>query len=222
MTSMSRPRDRDPFRVSLVGDGEHMDEARRPWMAGGASEVRVHAPTVAARVVLSAAELIVLRMSDEDACEWIDAIRVSSPATPVAVWSRSPSVRGAVDAIQRGAIEYLLSPLAPQSVAGVIEQARAWQLCGRAGAAGRRTDGAGGDEWQSLVGRSRGIRNLARQIEAVAEHDATVLIQGETGTGKERVARIIQRLSRRAGMPFVVCNCAAIVSTLAESQLFGH
>jgi len=209
------------IRVSWVGDVEGLEQARALWVAAGASEVRVHAPTASVETIVSTAELVVLRLVDEAACRRIDEIRASSPSIPVAVWSPHPSVRGAVDAIRHGAIDYLLSPLVSESVANVIAQARAWQVL-RRGNGARGEDAASGDEWQSLLGRSDATRRLARQIEAIARHDATVLIQGEIGTGKERVARLIQRLGRRATMPFVVCNCAAIVSTLAESLLFGH
>jgi DNA-binding NtrC family response regulator len=80
----------------------------------------------------------------------------------------------------------------------------------------------GDDDWQSLLGESPAIKRLLRDVQAIARHDATVLLQGETGSGKERVARLIHRLSARALKPFVICNCSAVVPTLAESELFGH
>ena len=73
-----------------------------------------------------------------------------------------------------------------------------------------------------LVGDSQGMRELARLIRLVAGHRASVLIQGETGTGKELVAKAVHRLSPRAGKPFAVLNCAAIPEHLLEAELFGH
>src|SRR6185312_17068256 len=85
-----------------------------------------------------------------------------------------------------------------------------------------------GDEIQSeqgfeeIVGRSSGIRAVLRNIELVAPTDSTVLIYGETGTGKELIARAIHERSPRSSKPFVKLNCAAIPTGLLESELFGH
>ena len=73
-----------------------------------------------------------------------------------------------------------------------------------------------------MVGNSPAIREMARLVRMVAPHTANVLIQGETGTGKELVAKAVHRLSHRAGKPFVVLNCAAIPEQLLEAELFGH
>jgi len=77
-------------------------------------------------------------------------------------------------------------------------------------------------EQHGIVGQSRAIREMVRDIEAVAATRSTVLITGETGTGKELVARAIHRVSERRHRPFVTVNCAAIPDTLIESELFGH
>ena len=76
--------------------------------------------------------------------------------------------------------------------------------------------------FDDIVGESTGLRNVLRQIETVAPTDATVLIQGETGTGKELLARAIHRLSPRSERTFIKLNCAAIPAGLLESELFGH
>jgi transcriptional regulator with GAF, ATPase, and Fis domain len=73
-----------------------------------------------------------------------------------------------------------------------------------------------------LVGSGQAMRELARLVRLVAPRSTTVLIEGETGTGKEVVARALHRLSRRAAKPFVVLNCAAIPESLLEAELFGH
>ena len=78
------------------------------------------------------------------------------------------------------------------------------------------------NRFEDIVGESGGLRQVLKQIETVAPTDATVLIQGETGTGKELLARAIHRLSPRRDRTFVKVNCAAIPAGLLESELFGH
>jgi formate hydrogenlyase transcriptional activator len=81
---------------------------------------------------------------------------------------------------------------------------------------------AGSDNFEEIVGRSAALKRVLGQIETVAPTDATVLILGETGTGKELVARAIHRMSPRRNLPFVTLNCAAIPTGLLESELFGY
>jgi formate hydrogenlyase transcriptional activator len=78
------------------------------------------------------------------------------------------------------------------------------------------------NRFEDIVGESAGLRHVLKEIETVAPTDATVLIQGETGTGKELLARAIHRLSRRSEHTFIKLNCAAIPAGLLESELFGH
>src|SRR5205823_3575102 len=83
-------------------------------------------------------------------------------------------------------------------------------------------DGEVRDDFQEIVGSSAALRRVQRQVEVVAPTDANVLILGETGTGKELVARAIHRMSPRRSLPFVTLNCAAIPTGLLESELFGY
>ena len=81
---------------------------------------------------------------------------------------------------------------------------------------------AAGDNFEEIVGRSAALKRVLGQVETVAPTDATVMILGETGTGKELIARAIHRISRRRNLPFITLNCAAIPTGLLESELFGY
>ena len=81
---------------------------------------------------------------------------------------------------------------------------------------------AAGDNFEEIVGRSAALKRVLGQVETVAPTDATVMILGETGTGKELIARAIHRMSRRRNFPFITLNCAAIPTGLLESELFGY
>src|SRR5271169_4822199 len=77
-------------------------------------------------------------------------------------------------------------------------------------------------KFEQLIGRSRSLEAVLQQVELVAPTDSTVLVQGETGTGKELIARAVHNVSSRCGRPFIKLNCAAIPHALLESELFGH
>ncbi|MGH7860254.1 MAG: sigma-54 interaction domain-containing protein [Candidatus Binatia bacterium] len=215
------PQPTDNLRVTIIAHRGDFDASMKSlWQASGATEVEVHAPE-ALEDLLSAGtapDLLVVRADDQEVAEVIDGVREISPSTLVAVWAPKPTVEGAVQAIRRGAIDYLSSTLAPEGIENLMRRARARRIPAEPRPNGSVTD----DDWQSLLGESAAMKRLLREVQAVARHDATVLLQGETGSGKERVARLIHRLSARALKPFVICNCSAVVPTLAESELFGH
>ncbi|MCA8943983.1 MAG: sigma-54-dependent Fis family transcriptional regulator [Planctomycetes bacterium] len=96
------------------------------------------------------------------------------------------------------------------------------RMCDDASRSARRSDADAADEWHGLVGRHPRVVALRNQIERFAAVDSPVLIRGESGTGKDLVARILHDLGPRKGQPMVCENCAAIPETLLESVLFGH
>ena len=133
-----------------------------------------------------------------------------------------------VRAMKAGAIEFLTKPFRDEDLLNAVEQAinRSRQL--------KRATNTPADEKPSgrsqlrrttfpeIVGQSPALRRVLKEIETVASTDSTVLIHGETGTGKELVARAIHNASRRGSNPFVKLNCAAIPPELLQSELFGH
>ncbi|HET6762967.1 MAG TPA: sigma-54 dependent transcriptional regulator [Longimicrobiaceae bacterium] len=130
------------------------------------------------------------------------------------------SVASAVEALRLGAFDYLSKPVDVDELALVVQRAlRETELRREvARLRGRSDDGARA----RIIGRSQPMQRLFELIERVAATRATVLVTGETGTGKELVARAVHDLSERARRPFVAVNCSALPETLLESELFGH
>ncbi len=131
------------------------------------------------------------------------------------------SIASAVEAIRSGGYDYLTKPFDNDDVVLTVQRAlehrrlnmRVQEL---------EADLTARTEFVGIVGRSAALRAAVRLIAKVARKDATVLIAGETGTGKELAARTLHSSSDRSSGPFVAINCGAIASTLAESELFGH
>jgi DNA-binding NtrC family response regulator len=151
------------------------------------------------------------KMPGTDGMEVLKAALQSQPGTKVVMMTAYGTVEGAVEAMKLGAFDYVMKPFDAASLEDVAE--RALRGAGRAGADDRES---------CLVGTSRGMLEVLELVRVVAPTGSTVLITGETGTGKELVAREIQRLSNRSDRPFVRLNCAALPDGLIESELFGH
>jgi DNA-binding NtrC family response regulator len=167
-------------------------------------------------------DLVVLGPSLADVARGVpvvQAVRERHAGRPVVVASDTSDAATAVAFMKAGALDFV----APAMLASAIA---AWASAVRPAApsldAARRGPRPAAPEGPELVGTSRTLDEVRRAIQVAAHSDAPVLIEGETGTGKEVVARIIHRLGARAGFPFVPLNCAAIPEPLAESELFGH
>jgi DNA-binding NtrC family response regulator len=126
-----------------------------------------------------------------------------------------------VRAIKAGALEFLTKPYADEDLIAAIQQGLAvgQQRLSRSAHA---QHGSAADDRDGLVGASPAFRAVLAQVDMVAPTESTVLVCGETGTGKELVARAIHRRSKRSTRPFVSVNCAAIPASLLASELFGH
>jgi len=122
-----------------------------------------------------------------------------------------------VRAMKAGALEFLTKPVNDEDLLEAIQQAIA-----RDHRARQRQGDTGQPNFEEIVGTSAALRAALKQVEVVAPTESTVLILGETGTGKELIARAIHTISSRSSRPFVKLNCAAIPSGLLESELFGH
>jgi DNA-binding NtrC family response regulator len=153
--------------------------------------------------------------------EVLDRVRQSNPSLPVIVLSNEGRLKTVVDAVKRGASDYLTKPFGEEELELAIRNAFEKQLLQDEIRTLRRrlATGAGADEPVSGAGSMLRIREVARQV---AETDAPVLITGESGVGKEVLARFIHAQSGRDAFPFVKVNCAALPQELLESELFGY
>jgi nitrogen regulation protein NR(I) len=157
------------------------------------------------------------RMSGLDALARIKRLR---PVLPVIVMTGRGTTDTAIEATKRGAFDYQLKPFEPaemlETIAKALQGARLMK--GRVDLGPETVEPSA----EAMIGRSPAMQQVYKAIGRVAQTDVTVLIRGETGTGKELVARAVYQHSLRSGMPLTVVNCAAIPETLLESELFGH
>jgi DNA-binding NtrC family response regulator len=159
--------------------------------------------------------------------EVLSRLRAVSPGTEVIMMTAHAAVASAVDAMRRGAFDYLAKPLDLDELRVVVDKALAHVRMNRE-LSYLKARGAAGSSVHQILGDSPKIRALRAEVEHIASLDAggaggpTVLLRGETGTGKGLLARAIHYQSPRAAGPFVEINCAAIPSSLLEAELFGY
>ncbi|MBI4605485.1 MAG: sigma-54-dependent Fis family transcriptional regulator [Planctomycetes bacterium] len=165
---------------------------------------------------------LALRLPDGSGLDLLSRIVSSAPATPVVVITAYSSVPSAVEAMKRGAFDYLAKPVSAEELLVTLRKALETRRLRREMTRITQENVAryGLD---AIVGQSPAIHSLRDQIGKLAKTPAgTILIQGESGTGKDLVAKAIHYSSSRAQGPFVPINCSAIPETLLESELFGH
>ena len=156
--------------------------------------------------------LVDFRMPGLDGVRFVESLRVWGEGVPVLMISGFGTIDTAVHALRSGTDDYLQKPFEPD-----VLLARVSALLSEHPSAAMSADSAHG-----IIGRSTAMRAVQDAIARVAPTDATTLILGETGTGKELVARAVHRGSTRANGPFIPVNCAAIAEGVLESELFGH
>jgi DNA-binding NtrC family response regulator len=200
--------------VLIVDDEEAMRVAleanfrRRGWQvetATGLTDALAKFRTAPARLVVTD-----MRMPDGDGLQVMQGVRTYAPETPVILLTAYGTVPDAVLAIKEGACDYFQKPISFDDL-----EAAAHRFLG----AGSETSPATSFEG---IGQSALFRNVIVRAQRVASTDADILLEAESGTGKELLARLIHRASPRAGGPFVAVNCSAFPDNLLESELFGH
>jgi len=161
--------------------------------------------------------LMDVRMVKVSGIQALEEIISFNPAVPVIIMTAYSSVDTAVSALKKGAYDYLEKPLDFDKLKLIIQRAtQRARLAGGADAPGEPFDRRG------IVGDSPAMSQLLEMVSRIAISEATVLIKGESGVGKELIASAIHHNSYRKNGPFVKINCAALTETLLESELFGH
>lgn len=165
--------------------------------------------------------LMDVRMTRMSGIEALQQIKAYNPAIPILIMTAYSSVESAVEALKSGAYDYLTKPLDFEVLKLSIERAREHVGLKAENQALKEKLRADFDV-NNIIGRSRPMKELIDMVAMIAPSEATVLITGASGTGKELIAKSIHFNSPRKDRPFVVVNCAAITETLLESELFGH
>jgi DNA-binding NtrC family response regulator len=163
------------------------------------------------------AVLLDLRMPGMDGMEVLRRIQAKPDAPPVAVLTAVPTSDNTIEAMRLGAVDHLAKPIGRDGLRALLSR----MLPDPATDPGVTSAGLVAREGE-LIGSSAAMRDVQKAIGLLADSDATVLLLGETGTGKEVVAGAIHRHGKRGKAPFVPVNCAAIPADLLESLLFGH
>ena len=162
-----------------------------------------------------------LRLRAEDGLALTEELMQIQPGLPVIILTAHGSIPNAVEAMQRGAFGYLTKPFDDKELKATLDKAliqlRMTREIQRLKSLVKELYGL-----ESVIARSPAMQRLFQQVAQIADSDATILLTGETGTGKEVLARVLHANSRRSKGPFVALNCAAISETLFESELFGH
>ncbi len=159
-----------------------------------------------------------LRMAGMDGMGLFETVREQNPALPVIILTAHGTIPDAVAAVKRGVFGYLTKPFDAKTLLAEVERAVAVSGGIKSG-----TDDAGDEAWRSeIITRNPAMQDVLAKARLIAVSDASVFIYGESGSGKEMLARAIHRASPRRGNPFVGINCGAIPEQLLESELFGH
>jgi nitrogen regulation protein NR(I) len=209
-------------RILLIEDDSGITDTLQRVLAAEGHEVAIEkrGDDGLARAIKDPFNLVItdLKLPGLNGLELVRQLHAAKPRLPIILVTAFGTTETAIEAMKVGAYDYLLKPFdIPQLI----------ELVGKAADSNRRMSepvglGDTGPSRDALVGRSQAMQAIYKEIGRVASKPVTVLIRGETGTGKELIARAIYQHSGRANAPFIAINCAAIPETLLESELFGH
>lgn len=165
--------------------------------------------------------LVDLRMPDVGGLDVLRAIRAAHPQCQVVLMTAHTSVESAIEAVKLGALDYISKPLDFDRLSQLLGSARE-EIARRVALLAAEVDTGQRTGLCGMIGRSAAMQELFGLVRRIAPHARAALITGETGVGKEGIARAIHELGPRRSRRFVTVNCSAVVETLFESELFGH
>ncbi|SEJ61004.1 two-component system, NtrC family, C4-dicarboxylate transport response regulator DctD [Pseudomonas linyingensis] len=213
-------------QIIFIDDEAPIREAVQQWLELSDISVRTCARAEEALALLTPdfAGVVVsdVRMPGMDGLALLERLQALDAELPVIMVTGHGDVPMAVAALQQGAYDFIEKPFTPERLLGSLQRALDKRRLVCENRALRRQVSQQGRIEGQLLGVSPAMVELRRQILELATTSVNVLIRGETGSGKERVARCLHDFSRRAGKAFVALNCAAIPEQLFESELFGH
>ncbi|WP_294291700.1 sigma-54 dependent transcriptional regulator [uncultured Sphingomonas sp.] len=214
MTDVIFVEDDEPLRVATT-QALQLAGYRVTWHADAQAALNAIPSDFAGAIVSD------IRMPGMDGLAFLDAIRASDPDLSVILVTGHGDVAMAVSALHRGAFDFLTKPFAVDHLTASIDRAterRRLILENRR----LKTEAEAAQAGSPLIGDSPAMVRLRATIAQLAAADIDVLVEGETGTGKELVASLLHRQGPRRGRPFVAVNCGALSDGLAEFELFGH
>ena len=210
---------RSIFRERLEYAGHEVDEAESDEDALG--KVGAFDPALVVTDV---------RMDGMTGLELLSRIRESMEAVDVIVMTGHDTMNSAVEAMKSGAFDYLVKPVGLKELVAVVDRCLSDQEINRAAIERREAEGEDTDESDAesegsarkVVGRDPRMIEIYKMIGVLSRNRATVLVRGDTGTGKEMIARAVHDHSIHSDEPFIAVNCTALTDTLLNSELFGH
>jgi len=209
--------------ILVVEDEEKLRRVIELQLRGSGFEVQAVGSAEEALKAVDNADLILtdLRLPGIDGLELLSRLRAQNSAVPVVVMTAFSSIETAVEAMKAGAVDFLPKPFSLDHLMAVVTRSmEVRQLRDENRQLREELDHR--YQFDNIVGRSPAMREIFATIERVAPTRATVLLAGESGVGKDLIARAIHHHSPRRGRPFVKINCTALPENLMESELFGY
>ncbi len=212
-------------RILVVDDMEVMRDSLEATLSRGGHVVQVRDGALAALAAVKkqSFDLVVtdLKMPRMDGLTFLERLRSQGCETPVIMMTAYATIKTAVEAMRKGAFDYIQKPFDAEEIDLLVERTLEHHRLLKENEA-YRTNARDWQRGRELIGTSGAMQAVLEKVSLVAASSATVLVVGESGTGKELIARALHAQSPRSNKPLLCVNCAALSSSLLESELFGH